>query len=96
MWKELQNQIEGIQLFEPRHEKTCLQVCDQVRLKPACSATETSCSLEILGIETRGIILSRQWTTKAMIRLRKCAGWSAPLLFAYGINRFSHDVAHLE
>ena len=24
-----------------------------------------------------------------------CAGWSAPLLFAYGVNRFSHGVAHL-
>ena len=23
----------------------------------------------------------------------RCAGWSAPLLFAYGINSFSHDVA---
>ena len=36
-----------------------------------------------------------QRTTKALIRLRGCAGWSVPLLFAYGINRFSHDVAHL-
>ena len=26
---------------------------------------------------------------------RRCAGWSAPLLFAYVINRFSHDMAHL-
>ena len=26
---------------------------------------------------------------------RKCAGWSASLLFAYGINRFSHDVAKI-
>ena len=25
-------------VFEPRHEKTCLRVCDQVRLKPACAA----------------------------------------------------------
>ena len=40
-------------------------------------------------------MLFRQWTTKALIRLRRCAGWSAPLLFAYGINRFSHDVAHI-
>ena len=31
---------------------------------------------------------------KALIRCR-CTGWSAPLLFAYGINRFSHDVAHI-
>ena len=27
---------------EPRHEKTCLRVFDQVRLKIACSAKETS------------------------------------------------------
>ena len=30
-----------------------------------------------------GIILSKRRTTKALIRLRGCAGWSAPLLFAY-------------
>ena len=30
-----------------------------------------------------------------LIRLRGIAGWSAPLLFAYVINRFSHDVAHI-
>ena len=29
------------------------------------------------------------------LRLCGCAGRSAPLLFAYGINRFSHDVADL-
>ena len=40
-----------------------------------------------------GIILSKQRTTKVLIRLRRCAGWSAPLLFTYGMNRFSHDVA---
>ena len=42
------------------------------------------------------ILLSRQRTTKALIRLSRCAGWSVPLLFADGINRFSHDVALLE
>ena len=26
------------------------------------------------------------------IRLLRCTGWSSPLLFAFGINRFSHDV----
>ena len=30
-----------------------------------------------------------------LIRLCKCTGWSAPLLFAYGISRFSYDVAHM-
>ena len=36
--------------------KHVFRVCDQVRLKPACSATETSYSLEILDLERRGII----------------------------------------
>ena len=31
-----------------------------------------------------------------LIRLRGCPGWSAPLLFAYGKNRFSHDGAHIK
>ena len=31
-----------------------------------------------------------------LIRLRGCADWSVPLLFAYGINRFSHDAVHMQ
>ena len=31
--------------------------------------------------------LNRQRTTKALIRLHGCTGWSAPLLFAYDINQ---------
>ena len=46
-------------------------------------------------METRYIILIKQRTTKVLIRLRGCTGWSKPLLYAYGINRFSHGVAHL-
>ena len=49
-------------------------VSGQLRLKQACSAAETNWSLEILDIETRDIILHRQQTTKALIRLRGCAG----------------------
>ena len=75
--------------------KPVFGVCDQVRLKPACSATEASLSPDSSDIETRSIVLSRQRTTKVLIRLRECAGWSVPLLFAYGINRFFHDVAHI-
>ena len=44
--------------------KPVFGVCDQVRLKPACLASETSLSLEILKIASRAIILSRQGTTK--------------------------------
>ena len=72
--------------------KPVFEVFDQIRLKLACSATETSKSLEILYLVSIEIILSRQQTIKALIRLHGCGGWSAPLLFAYGINRFSHDV----
>ena len=50
-------------------EKPVFRVCDQVRLKPAFSATETSYGLDISTIVSRGIILSRQRTTKALIRL---------------------------
>ena len=46
-------------------------------------------------LESTGIILSRQETTKALIRLRGCPGLSELLLFAYGIHRFSHDNAQL-
>ena len=74
--------------------KQVFGVFDQVKLKPVCSAKEVSYSYEIVNIETRDIILSRQWTIKALIRLLGSTGWSASLLFAYGINRFSQDVAH--
>ena len=58
----------------------------QVRLKLACSATEARLRLEILVTHTRDNTLSRQRTTKALIRLRGCAGLSAPLMFAYDIR----------
>ena len=40
--------------------KRIFGVCDQVRLKPACSADETSKSLQILDIAYIDIILSRK------------------------------------
>ena len=46
-------------------------VCNQVRLKLSCSASEASESHEIANIENRDIILSMQRTTKALIRLRR-------------------------
>ena len=67
-------------------ENISSEVSDQVRLKLACSGTETSYSLEISAIESRDIILSMQRKTKALISLRGCTGWSAPLLFAYDIR----------
>ena len=53
--------------------KSVFGICDQVRHKPACAATEARQRLEISDIETRDIILSRQRIAKALIRLRGCA-----------------------
>ena len=86
--------------------KPVFGVFDQVRLKPACSASAARKRLEISDTKTRGIILSKQWTTKVLIRLRGSAGWSAPLLLAswqkqafswrgsYCLNRFCHNSAY--
>ena len=49
--------------------KPVFGIFDQVRLKPACSATENSYCLD-LALESIGIILSKKRTTKALIRLR--------------------------
>ena len=67
-------------------ENVSSNIFDQVWLKPACPATEASYNLETLDIASIHIILSKQRTTKVLIRLRGCAGWSAPLLFVYGIR----------
>ena len=53
--------------------KPVFGVCDQVRLKPACSAEETRYRLEVSDIETEDNILSRHRTTRVLIRLRGCA-----------------------
>ena len=62
------------------------------RLKPGCSATEASNRHEMAKLEILYIYIyylgseqQRHWSD--------CR--SAPLLFAHGINRFFHDVAHL-
>ena len=40
--------------------KPVFGICDQVRLKPTCSATEPSKSLEISAISSRSMKLSKQ------------------------------------
>ena len=54
--------------------KSVFWVCNQVRLKPACSATDNSYSLRILDLASVRITLSMQRTIKSLIRLRGCAG----------------------
>ena len=57
-------------------------VFDHGRLELAWSATEASKSHEIANTETRAILLSRQRTTKALIRLRGCI-WHKQVFFSW-------------
>ena len=50
--------------------------------KPGCSASETTQKIEIVLVGSLDMKHSDKRITKALIRLRRCAGWSAPLLFA--------------
>ena len=74
--------------FEPRHEKTWLRVFptrsdSNWPAQPQKLARVLKFRLKNLEIL---FYLCKQRTTKALIRLRGCAGWSAPLLFAYDIR----------
>ena len=62
--------------------KPVLGVSDNLNFKPVSSATETSQKSEIAIEASLGMIVSNTRITKTLIRLRRCAGWSAPLLFA--------------
>ena len=75
--------------------KPVFGVSDQAMLKPDPSITETSKKIEIKLKESSDMILSKKRITKALISLRGCAGWFAPLLFANLKDRFSHVVAHI-
>ena len=62
--------------------KPVSRVSDKTRLKPVSSPTETSSRIKISLVVSLDKILSKMLITKALISLRECAGWSAPLLFA--------------
>ena len=71
------------------------RVSDHARLKPTYSVTEiSSVNAEILRVGSLSLILSWEPTIKALIRLRGCVGWSAPLMFACSYVRFSLDTVH--
>ena len=65
----------------------------KVSFKPVSSATETIWKIEISPVESLHIKLSKKRITKALIRLRRCAGWSAPVLFSN--PGFSHVEDHI-
>ena len=50
--------------------KLVVRVSDEVRFKPACSATETSYKIEISLVASLDMILSNKSITKVLIRLR--------------------------
>ena len=54
----------------------------KARLKPVSSATQASYKIEISPVASLQMILSKKRITNALIRLRGCAGWSVPVLFA--------------
>ena len=65
-------------------------------LKLVSLATETSKKKEIALVASVDMVISKKRITKALIRLRKCAGLSAPLLFR-DLRRqvFSRVEAHM-
>ena len=84
--------------------KPVFGVSDKVRFKPACSQLQRLArKIEILLVASLDMILSKKQITKALFRLRGCAGWSAPVLFANPQRQVflrrgpicSHIVAHV-
>ena len=69
--------------------KPVFGVSDKASFKPVSSATETSLKIEISPVASLHMILSKKRITKVLIRLRGCAGWSAPLLFPNPEDRSS-------
>ena len=71
--------------------KPVFGVSDKVRFKPAGSATGTSYKIQISLVTSLDMVLFKKRITKTLIRLRGCAGWSAPLLFTnFRRQVFSH------
>ena len=60
--------------------KPVFGVADKDSFKPVHSATETSKKIKISSVASFHVILSKKRITKALIRRRRCAGWSAPVL----------------
>ena len=86
--KTAKKPIKYLHMHESRHHKMCLWEFPTRPDTNRPAQPQKLESLEISTIESTDIILSKQRTTKALIRLRGCAVWSAPLLFAYDMTRF--------
>ena len=62
--------------------KPVFGVSEKAILKSVSSATATSYKIEISLVASQDRVLTKKRITKALISLRRCAGWSALLLFA--------------
>ena len=89
------NQMSNSKLFFMRHylrlvaRKPVFGVSDKTRLKPVSSATETRYNSEISLVASLDMILFNKRITKALIRKRGCAGWSAHFCSQTPEDRFS-------
>ena len=81
--------INGIKWAVMHSTKPVFEFFDKVRPKPVSLATETSLKIEISPVASLDMIPSKTRITKALISLRRCTGWSAPLLFANPEDRVS-------
>ena len=77
-------------IIGPRRDKTYLRV--QVPTKRV-SNQAPQLQIEISPVASLHILLSKMPITKALIRLRGCAGWS--VLFENHKDRFSHVETHM-
>ena len=79
------------------HVTLCDKTCLLIRFKPACNAKlqRPTWKIENLLVARLDMVLSNKRITKAQIRLRGCAGWSAPLLFANTEDKFSRADAQI-
>ena len=75
--------------------KPVFGVSNKVSFKPFSSGTETSLKIENSPVANLQMILSTKRITKALIRLRGCAGWSAPVLSQTPEDSFSRVQAHM-
>ena len=62
--------------------KPVFGISEKATFKLVSSATQTGKKFEISPVESLHMILSTKRITKVLIRLRGCACWSAPVLFA--------------
>ena len=81
-------------LTVPCQEKTCLELCDLVKLKH-----ERSAAMQ----KQEGVLEFGKWRYYSIMPANKnrrdqterWAGQSTSMLFTYGLSRFCHDLAHM-